>query len=293
MRLCRFDGDRLGVVLEDGGLTDVSEVLARVPPKRWPDLAGDPVIAALPQLRPAIDGLLDRAPRRRLSEVRLESPVPRPGKVIAAPVNYLAHLEEVRRDPQIHRSRRIAEIHEAGLFLKASSSVVGPARGPAIPFPDRRTDHEIELAAVIGRRVRNVPPQHALACVAGYLVALDMTVRGPEERSLRKSFDGATVLGPWLVTADEIPDPGALELRLWCDGELRQHASTADMVIDVAGLVALASRWYTLEPGDVLLTGTPEGVGPVRPGSRLVAEITGIGRFETVVRAGAEDEADA
>lgn len=283
MRLCRFDGDRLGVVL-DGEVADVSEVLERVPPKRWPDLAGDPLIARLDELRVAIGGLLGRAPRRPLSEVRLDSPIPRPGKVIAAPVNYLAHLEEVRRDPEIHRSRRIAEIHEAGLFLKAPSSVVGPAEGPRIPFPDRRTDHEIELAVVIGRRARNLPAGEALGCVASYTVGLDMTVRGPQERSLRKSFDGATVLGPWLVTAEEIPEPQELELELLCDGALRQKASTADMVLGVADLLAFASRWYTLEPGDVLLTGTPEGVGPVHPGSRLAARIARIGTLETVVR---------
>jgi 2-keto-4-pentenoate hydratase/2-oxohepta-3-ene-1,7-dioic acid hydratase in catechol pathway len=292
MRFCRFDGDRLGVVL-DGELADVSEVLDHVPSKRWPDLAGDPLIARLDHLRAPIESLLGRAPRRPLSEVRLESPVPRPGKVIAAPVNYLAHLEEVRADPEIHRQRRIAEIREAGLFLKASSSVVGPAEGPRVPFPDRRTDHEIELAVVIGRQARNLSVEEALACVAGYTIGLDMTVRGPEERSLRKSFDGATVLGPWLVTAEEIPDPQDLVLELRCDGELRQQAGTREMIMSVRELVAFASQWYTLEPGDVLLTGTPAGVGPVRPGSHLEARISRIGTLHTVVRGDGTDGAGA
>jgi len=112
-------------------------------------------------------------------------------------------------------------------------------------------------------------------------------VRGPEERSLRKSVDSYTVLGPWLVTADEIGKPGELNLRLSVNGELRQQANTRELILGIPELIELASSFYSLHPGDVLLTGTPEGVGPVKPGDRMIAEIQGIGRMEVAVRAAA------
>jgi len=112
-----------------------------------------------------------------------------------------------------------------------------------------------------------------------------MTVRGPEERSLRKSVDSFTVLGPWLVTADALGNPSELDLRLSVNGEMRQQANTRDLILAIPELIEFATSFYTLHPGDVLLTGTPEGVGPVKPGDRLVAEIQGIGRMEVAVRA--------
>jgi 2-keto-4-pentenoate hydratase/2-oxohepta-3-ene-1,7-dioic acid hydratase in catechol pathway len=163
--------------------------------------------------------------------------------------------------------------------------MVGPSEGIPLRHPDRRTDHEIELAAVIGRRADRVAKEHALAHVAGYCIGLDITVRGPEERSLRKSIDGYTVLGPWLVTADEIADPGALDLDLKVNGETRQQANTRDLLIGIPELIALASSFYTLMPGDVLLTGTPAGVGPLQAGDVLDAGISGIGRMQVQVRA--------
>ena len=154
-----------------------------------------------------------------------------------------------------------------------------------IRHPERRTDHEIELAVVIGKRADRVPPHRALEYVAGYCVGLDITVRGPEERSLRKSIDTYTVLGPWLVTADELADPSQLSLKLWVNGELRQNANTRDLIIDVPGLISFGTQFYTLMPGDVLLTGTPEGVGPIRPADVLRSEIAGIGEMTTLVQA--------
>ncbi|HET9642729.1 MAG TPA: fumarylacetoacetate hydrolase family protein [Burkholderiaceae bacterium] len=157
-------------------------------------------------------------------------------------------------------------MQRAGLFLKATSSLVGPGEGVPVILPDRRMDHEVELAAVIGREAKNVSAAQALQYVAGYTIGLDITIRGPEERSMRKSPDGYSVLGPWFVTADELPDPGALELELSVSGQRRQHSSTRDLIIDVAGLIEFASRFYTLHPGDVIYTGTAEGVGPIKPG---------------------------
>ena len=163
--------------------------------------------------------------------------------------------------------------------------MVGPSQGVAIRHPDRRTDHEIELAAVIGRQADRVSVNDALGYVAGYCIGLDITVRGPEERSLRKSIDSYTVLGPWLVTADELSDPASLDLVLTVNGEIRQQANTRDLIIGVAELIAFASSFYTLMPGDVLLTGTPEGVAPIHAGDVMNARIADIGSMDVPVRA--------
>ncbi|MGH8623690.1 MAG: fumarylacetoacetate hydrolase family protein [Burkholderiales bacterium] len=135
--------------------------------------------------------------------------------------------------------------------------------------------------------IANLPAVRARAFehIAGYCIGLDMTVRGPEERSLRKSVDSFTVLGPWFVTADAIADPSALDLRLTVNGEVRQQANTRDLILGIPELIEFATSFYTVHPGDVLLTGTPDGVGPVQPGDRLVAEIQGIGRMEVAIRA--------
>ena len=134
-------------------------------------------------------------------------------------MNYQKHLEEVLDNPQLHHQAQIKPIHQAGLFLKASSSLVGPGQGIALRMLERRNDHEVELAVVMGKEARHVSRRDALAHVAGYSIGLDITIRGPEERSLRKSPDSYTVLGPWLVTADEIPEPNSLDLRIAVNGE--------------------------------------------------------------------------
>ena len=121
--------------------------------------------------------------------------------------------------------------------------------------------------------------------VAGYAIGLDMTLRGKEERSLRKSLDGFTVLGPYFVTADEIPNPGELQMTLMVGNELRQSANTRDLVIDIPGLIEMASSFYTLLPGDIIMTGTPEGVGPVKAGDEMVCTIEQIGEMRVAVRA--------
>jgi 2,4-diketo-3-deoxy-L-fuconate hydrolase len=200
-------------------------------------------------------------------------------------VNYKKHLEEARGDPAIHHQKQVEEIQKAGLFLKATSALVGASEGVALRHLDRRNDHEVELAAIIGRAGRNIPRAHAYDYIAAYCIGLDMTVRGPEERSLRKSVDSFAVLGPWLVTADSVGNPAGLDLSLRVNGELRQQANTRDLILTIPELIEFASSFYTLHPGDVLLTGTPEGVGPVKPGDRLLAEIQGIGRMEVAVSA--------
>ena len=283
MRLCRFGDNRLGLVRQER-VIDVTPVLDRLPDFRYPLPKFDPFIVELDSLRDHIKELADGQQGIPIGDVRLICPIANPGKIVAAPVNYKRHLQEARDDPAIHHSSQIAGIERVGLFLKATSSVIGPSEAIMIRHPDRRTDHEIELAVVIGKKADRVERHQAFEYLAGYCIGLDITVRGPEERSLRKSVDTYTVLGPWLVTADELADPSQLSLKLSVNGQARQDANTHDLIIDVPGLIAFASRFYTLMPGDVLLTGTPEGVGPIKPGDVIRSEISRIGAMTTSVQ---------
>jgi len=284
MRLCRFDENRLGLV-EGDTVRDVTPALRRLPAHRWSFPMGDPVLAALDTLKPEIAAEAEHAPALPLSVVKLLAPVANPSKIVCAPVNYLRHLEEGRADPGIHHGKQVEEIERVGLFLKANSALVGPSEGVALRHLDRRNDHEIELVMVISRRADRVPQAGALTHVAGYAIGLDMTIRGPEDRSLRKSVDSYAVVGPWVVTADEIPDPANLGLSLQVNGETRQRANTRDLVLGLERLIELASSYYALLPGDLIFTGTPEGVGPVKPGDVLTAGIDGVGSMRVEVRA--------
>lgn len=282
MRICRFNDNRLGVV-RGAGVHDVTCALASLPTWQYPLPDHDPLIAALPTLRPTLDALADKAPALPLDTLQMLPPVASPRKIIAAPVNYRLHHDEALADPSIHHGTNILPIDKAGLFLKATSSLIGASDPVVIRFPEARNDHEIELVAIIGRRASKVTAEQALSYVAGYSIGLDMTLRGTQERSLRKSCDSYTVLGPWLVTSDEVPDPSGLEMELQVNGQTRQRASTKDLLRDVATLIARASAFYTLMPGDLLFTGTPEGVDPVIPGDVMRARISGIGEMQVMV----------
>jgi len=285
MRLCRFNDDRLGLVQGDE-VIDVTAALKILPACGYPLPAHDPLIANLDAVRAEVKRLTSTtsgATRHALTSLKLLSPVANPGKVVAAPVNYLKHLQEARDDKAIHHQNQIGDIQRVGMFLKANSSVEGASAGVTIARPDRRNDHEIELVAVIGKAGHNISAETALDHVAGYCVGLDMTVRGPEERSMRKSSDGYTVLGPYLTTVDEIPDVDNLNLLMTVNGEVRQRANTRDLIMNVAALIEFASSFYTLHPGDILMTGTPEGVSQVFPGDRMVAEISGLGRMTVAI----------
>ena len=284
MRLCRFGDGRLGVVDGDK-VRDVTAALDVLPGYRYPLPSSDVLIANLDAVRERIDAIRHNAPSLPLAAVKLLSPVANPGKLIAAPVNYEKHLEEVRGTPELHHHNQVAAIQRAGLFLKATSSLSGPGEGIALRQLHRRNDHEVELAFVVGRRASSVSRHQALEHVAGYCIGLDITIRGPEERSLRKSPDTYAVLGPWLVTADEIRNPGVLDLRVAVNGEVRQQSNTRHLLLSVPELIEYASSFYTLFPGDVVFTGTPEGVGPINPGDIIVACVEGIGAMEVAVRA--------
>ena len=289
MRLCRFGNARLGLVeinSEGAVVRDVTPALDALPSYRYPLPAYDAMIAHLDRVRGRMLAIAPASPLLPLESVKLLSPVANPGKIVAAPVNYQKHHAEAKEDPQLHQGNpaHTLTIHQAGLFLKATSSLVGAGEGIALRKPERRTDHEIELAFVIGKQASGISRENALSYVAGYAIGLDITIRGPEDRSFRKSPDSYTVLGPWMVTADEIPNPGELDLSIAVNGEMRQASNTRHMILGVAELIELASSFYTLYPGDVFLTGTPEGVSPIVPGDCIVATIEKVGTMAVHVR---------
>jgi 2,4-didehydro-3-deoxy-L-rhamnonate hydrolase len=283
MKLCRFGENRYGVV-RDGQVYDVTEHVAKAIVAA-PLQRGDAAIANLAAIVRLVEGAALGTPAGPASEVKFLAPVINPTKIIGAPVNYEAHIAESEADPGITFNHAVARIDKAGLFLKASSALVGPSEGVAVRFSDRRTDHEIELGLVIGRECRNVSEARALDVVAGYAIALDMTVRGTEDRSFRKSIDTYAVLGPWLVTPDELPDPDNVDFALKVNGTVRQQSNTRHLIFKARKLIAWASNWYTLYPGDVVMTGTPEGVGPVGPGDVMDCDMQYIGSMRVDVRA--------
>jgi 2-keto-4-pentenoate hydratase/2-oxohepta-3-ene-1,7-dioic acid hydratase in catechol pathway len=211
-----------------------------------------------------------------LADTAWDAPLPRPGKIVGAPANYFEHADEMPDS---------ATIVEWGVFLKAGTSVTGPGSTVCLPYSDVRTDHEGELAIVIGTGGRNIPLEKAMEHVYGYTCILDITVRSSEDRSTRKSFDSFSPLGPWVVTADELADPGDLDLHLTVNGQTRQHSSTSKLIYGVPELIAYASSVMTLEPGDVIATGTPAGVGPIIDGDTVEVSIERIGSLRVMVSA--------
>jgi 2-keto-4-pentenoate hydratase/2-oxohepta-3-ene-1,7-dioic acid hydratase in catechol pathway len=289
MKLCRYDDDRLGVVRGDL-VHDVTDAQTEIRKSAPYAMKGDAVIAALPQWRTRLEEMADKAKGKPIAQLRLLAPVARPTKLTCAPTNYQAHIEEMVKasaqpGSQIVRSQS-SKILEAGMFLKANSALIGPSEGIPIRFPDRRNDHEVELVMVMGKTGSDITQPEALDYVAGYCLGLDMTVRGREDRSFRKSVDGYAVLGPWFVTADEIPDPDAVPISLTVNGEKRQDSNTSQLIYNCRRLIEFASEFYTLYPGDLLYTGTPDGVGPVKPGDVIVCRSApALGELKIEVRA--------
>ncbi|KGJ12006.1 FAA hydrolase family protein [Paracoccus versutus] len=284
MKLVGFDGGRIGVALEDG-IVDIT-ALSGVPAGSWPPVGMVRLIADFDGLRQAIAEAVAGGPRLDPAQLRLEAPVQWPNKLIAYPANYQAHIEE-----QITSKVGLISTFKAsgqGFFLKANSSLSGPSDPIVLPaLPDRDIHHECELAVVIGKGGRGIPRERAMEHVFGFSCLLDMVVRGREERVMRKSFDSFCPLGPHIVTADEIADPAAISLELRVNGELRQQASTRDLIVDIPEMIAMASSVMTLCPGDIIASGTPAGVGPVVGGDVVTISISGVGEMSLPVVQGA------
>lgn len=263
MRLVSFDNDRLGrvdgdVVVDVTPVVEIGDSTARLSPmrtliERWESVAVD--IAKY-------DG--DQSP---LSEVTLAAPIPDPSKILAAPVNYADHQREMSVD---------AHVSALGLFLKSPSSLLAPGGTVRLPYADRRFDQEGELAIVIGKEAYQLRG-NAIDVVFGYTGLLDITMRGGEDRSTRKSFSTFTPMGPWIVTTDEFGDPNSIDLTCSVNGTVRQRANTKELIWGVEKLIEYASWISPLHPGDVLTTGTPAGVDELLDGDEISLVLDGLG----------------
>jgi 2-keto-4-pentenoate hydratase/2-oxohepta-3-ene-1,7-dioic acid hydratase in catechol pathway len=267
MKIVTFDGGRIGLLKNDR-VIDVSDLVEYVD-REWPPVGVNRLIRDFDLLRPELEKRAEAKEGVPLTGVRLEAPIPWPSKVVAYPVNYHDHGREMGAD---YRAT-----HQ-GFFLKPPSSICGPADVIELPdVPGREVHHESELGIVIGRQGRDIDRRNWQDHVFGYTCLLDMVVRGKEERVFRKAYDSFCPIGPWVVTADEVPDPTNLDMRLWVNDELRQEANTRDLVLDIPGMVEMASAVMTLYPGDIIATGTPAGVGPVQHGDNVRITIEHVG----------------
>lgn len=282
MKLVRFEsegGARIGAVKGDG-IVDLVAAGARW--KRIVDIAAEGQ-QALSELRTLVER---RQPSVLLSNVRLLAPIERPGKYLAIGMNYAKHLEEADK-LGVKRSQ-----HQTW-FNKQTTCINGPY-DEIEPGVTEKLDYEVELAAVIGTPAKNVSEADAPSHVFGYTVANDVSARDWQFHTptftMGKSFDTHGPIGPWIVTADEVPDPHALDLRCYVNGELRQNNNTSQMIHNLWAQIAYLSTAFTLETGDLIATGTPEGVGVglepqvfLQPGDVIRCEIDGIGAIENRV----------
>lgn len=241
------------------------------------------VIRDLPQLRAALEEA--NGPAYSLADVRLEAPIHDPQKFLGIGMNYRKHAEEARLAG--------IPIPESQLwFNKQVSCIVGPFDDVEKPQASDKMDYEIELGVVIGTRCRHIAAKDAASVIAGYLIVNDVSARDWLHKSptftLGKSFDTFGPIGPWLTTADEIADPLALEMKLYINDELRQHSLSGDMIYNIYQQIEYLSTVMTLEPGDILATGTPSGIGApkglfLKPGDVMRLEIEGLGQIENPV----------
>jgi len=283
LKLCTFttgDQTRIGVAV-GGEIVDLAAAAPELPKSMRAFLGAG--AAALERARAAAAGGKFRLP---IGSVRLEAPVLDPQKFFGVGLNYADHAAETGRTPPEFPT----------IFNKQSSCVNGPFAPVVLPPGGGYTDYEGELAFVIGRRCRHVPRARAAEVIAGYTICNDVSVRDWQQRSptmtLGKSWDTHGPLGPWIVTADEISDPHGLDLKTWVNGELRQSSNTKNLIFDCYAVVETLSTVCTLEPGDVISTGTPSGVGVAMNPKRFLnagdvvrIEISGIGHIEQTVLA--------
>ncbi len=277
MKIAIFNDNVLGVV-KGNRVTDVSKNVG------WdhadPNASFLRLMDQFDDLKEEIERETDKGISYSLDEVTFKSPVPSTRKIWAAPVNYRKHQEEMNK--MFNNAPRTIE--DIALFLKSPESLSGPSDPILLPFKDRRTDHEAELGYVVGKKAKNVMADEAKDYIFGYFALLDISIRGHEERTWRKSFDTFTPIGPWIVTADEIENPHNLEMKLWVNDEIRQDGNTKHLIYDCYKCFEVACNNMTLLPGDIIATGTPEGVGPIEPGDRVRIKIDQIGEFTVDVK---------
>ena len=248
---------------------------------RWLQTGPDAIAALASHVRQALTSTA--TPFEPFKSMQLYAPVPRPGKIIGVGRNYADHAKETG----------VAPFEVPRIIFKVPSSVAAPGAAVARPASVTKMDFEAELAVVIGGYGKDVAEPDALSLVAGYTVLNDLSARefqfdiSPAQTTFAKSMDGFCPMGPWLVTRDEIADPQSLDVSCWLNGVQMQHGHTADMLFPVATLIAYVSRFMTLEPGDVIATGTPAGIGAFRkppvylqPGDRLRFEVSQVGIME-------------
>ena len=279
MKLCRYQHVSGGPIcvglVDEGAVRDVSAAAAALPSLRWPLPPGDLFITHLDALRPRIMELARDARPVPLASVLLKSPVANPGKFVCGAGNHVDVLAAGGHPRKL------------GLLFKMTSAAAGASDGVTLRWPERVTFHEIELAIVIGKEGTEICAAEALDYVAGYAIGLDMTMQGKEFPSFGKSFDTYGVIGPWMVTADEIPDPSALSFVLKVNEEVRQQDSLSRLVLGVPELIEHVASIMTLHPGDVIFSGTPpSSIGPVRAGDVMYAQMDRIGDMKVCVRGG-------
>lgn len=281
MKLAQFSVNgisRIGKVVP-GGVIDLARHL--------PDIPSD-MLELINQWEKYHQGLssLDNTVDYLLAEVRLEAPVQRPGKVLGIGLNYSDHVAEAKE-------LNVVGSEYQTWFSKAVTAINGPYDPIELPLASSQLDYEAELVVVIGTRCRNVPESEVDSVVFGYCVGNDVSIRDWQQRSghtIGKSFDTSAPIGPYLVTRDEL-DAGNCNLRAYVNGKLRQESNTRYMIADIAAQIAYVSQAMTLEPGDVIFTGTPAGVGAAMDPPQFLAEgdivrveIDGIGEIENRVQ---------
>lgn len=292
MKLLRFDGGkgpRLGVLAGEA-IMDLAQSGLRF------DSMQELIRGGPDALQAVADRVARGITHVGLSDVRLLAPLSRPGKYLAIGMNYRKHAEEAERIGVSTPKQQL-------WFNKQTTCIAGPY-DEIEPGVTEKLDYEVELGVVIGRAAKGVHVDDALDHVFGYLVTNDVSARDWQFHSptftIGKSFDTHGPIGPWIVTADEIADPQALVLECRVNGELRQLSSTAEMVYSVAEQISYLSTAFTLEPCDILATGTPDGVGIgrepqvfLRPGDVVRCEIEGIGAIENRVAGGTRQQVAA
>jgi len=283
LRVVSFNGGKAGIVVS-GKVLDVSRALKGVNFRNWADYK---YVRNLIEQWNEIKILLERILKSKhviecfsynLNDVSLDAPITNPSKIICVGRNYMSHIEEMREEVP----------SEPIFFLKPPSALTGHNSQIILPTESKRVDHEIELAVIIGNQCKNVNPKEAWNTIFGYTILLDITARDLQKKDVTwfraKGFDTFCPLGPWIVTKDEIDDPQNLNIELKVNEELRQQGNTKDMIFKINELISFASKICTLEPGDIIATGTPEGVSSLKHGDVIKGYIEKIGSLKLAVK---------